>query len=308
MSEEIRGNRAHVKDHICVCVCTYKRPALLGKLLTKLNEQITQGLFDYSVVVVDNDIDESGRHAVDTFSLHAKIAISYHVEPEQNIALARNRAIDNTRGQFIALIDDDELPTERWLLNHFKALKEYGSDGTLGPVLPFFEKEPPKWVLKGRLFDRPTHPTGHILDWQFTRSGNALLRSNLFRERGVRFNPAFGRGGEDRDLFRRLIEMGHIFVWTNAAPVHEIVPPKRWERTVLLKRALLRGKMSLNSPDSMLKSVLKSLLAIVGYTMSLPISMLLGHHVFMKHLIRDCDHIGKVLALLGIDIVTEKYV
>ena len=43
------------RDHICVCVCTYKRPAGLERLLEKLRLQDTKGLFDFSVVVVDND-------------------------------------------------------------------------------------------------------------------------------------------------------------------------------------------------------------------------------------------------------------
>jgi len=296
------------RHHICVCVCTYKRPELLGRLLSKLEEQETEGLFNYSIVIVDNDRSESARQIVKSAARVSKIPMSCYVEPEQNIALARNKAIENARGDFIGFIDDDEFPLEQWLLTLYKAVNHYGSDGILGPVLPHFEKKPPEWVLKGHFFDRPSHPTGHILAWKNTRSGNMLLRRDLFQRDDRWFNPTFGSGGEDRDFFKRKIEEGCVFVWCNEASVYETVPPKRWKRTILLKRALLRGKMALNAAGTKPVSVLKSAGAVVFYTASLPLAMVAGHHFFMKYLIKDFDHLGKVLAFLGIDWVKEKYV
>jgi succinoglycan biosynthesis protein ExoM len=281
---------------------------MLGRLLSKLEDQETEGLFDYSIVIVDNDKFESARQTAEFRAQQTKIAISYYVEPEQNIALARNKAIENAHGDFIGLIDDDESPAVHWLLNLYKALNHYKSDGVLGPVLPCFEKDPPRWVLKGRFFDRPTHPTGHILGWKNTRTGNALLRRSLFKKDRKWFDPAFGSGGEDRDFFRRKIEEGHVFVWCNEAPVFEFVPEKRWKRTVLLKRALLRGEMALNNTRSKPMSIFYSAVAIAIYTVCLPFFFVLGHHVFMKYLIKDCDHIGKVAAFLGINLIKEKYV
>lgn len=296
------------KTHICVCICTYRRPALLERLLSGLAGQETEGLFCYSVVVVDNDSSESARLTVESFARQAKFSIGYYVEPEQNIALARNKAIANAKGDFVGFIDDDEFPQEHWLLNLYKAVNYYRSDGILGPVLPFFEQEPPSWIIKGRFFDRPSHPTGHVLEWKNTRSGNVLISRKSFPDGMKWFDPAFGSGGEDRDFFRRMIEEGRVFVWCNAAAVYETVPPKRWKRTVLLKRALLRGKMTLNSTGPKPLSILKSIIAFVFYAASLPVFIILGHHIFMKYLIKACDHLGKVLAAFDIDLVREKYV
>lgn len=296
------------RHHISICICTYKRPELLKRLLEKLEEQETEELFNYSIVIVDNDRFESARQTAESRARQTKISISYYVEPEQNIALARNKAIENTHGDFIALIDDDESPAAYWLHNLYKALKHYKSDGILGPVLPCFEKEPPRWVLKGHFFDRPTHPTGHILGWENTRTGNALLRKALFNKDHKWFNPAFGSGGEDREFFRRKIEDGYVFVWCNEASVFEFVPAKRWKRTVLLKRALLRGEMALNVARTKPMSIFYSTVAIVIYTVCLPLFFVLGQHVFMKYLIKNCDHIGKVAAFGGIHLIKEKYV
>jgi succinoglycan biosynthesis protein ExoM len=281
---------------------------MLASLVSKLEIQETEGLFDYSIVIVDNDKFKSARQIVEAHARQTKIAINYYVEPEQNIALARNKAIENACGDFIGLIDDDESPPECWLLKLYKSLNHYKPDGVLGPVLPYFEKEPPKWVLRGCFFDRPTHPTGYILGWKNTRTGNALLRRELFNKDHRWFDPSFGGGGEDRDFFRRKIEEGLVFVWCNEAYVFEKVPPRRWERTVLLKRAILRGKMALNSARFKPISIFYSVAAIVIYTVCMPIFFVFGQHVFMKYLIKNCDHLGKVLAFLGINLVKEKYV
>jgi len=45
-------------EHVSVCICTYKRPSLLEKLLYKLENLKTDDHFTYSIVAVDNDDSE----------------------------------------------------------------------------------------------------------------------------------------------------------------------------------------------------------------------------------------------------------
>jgi len=170
------------------------------------------------------------------------------------------------------------------------------------------KKPPPKWVLKGHFFDRPSHHTGYILNFEDTRTGNALLKRDLFKEPCQWFDPRHGSGGEDKDFFRKKIDDGHVFVWCNEAPVYETVPQVRWKRTFMLKKSLLRGKVAFKTSPNKPYVILKSLLAIMVYTLSLPFLLICGNHLFMTYLIKYCDHLGKVLTALGFDIVKEKYV
>lgn len=296
------GDRTGI--HIDVCICTFKRPKCLKKLLDCLQEQRTKGRFTFSVAVVDNDAGQSARPTVEESRPQAVFPIRYEVEPEQNISLARNRAVSCATGDFLAFIDDDEYPGRDWLVTLFEAQQRWDADGILGPVIPHYEAEPPPWIVKGRFYERPSHETGTKLDWKDTRTGNVLLRRCLFLEEGSLFRREFGGGGEDRDFFRRMIRKGHVFRWCAEAPVFESIPPDRFKRSFMLKRALVRGKI----PHFRPLDYAKSLLAVPLYTLSLPILPFLGHHVFMKVLIKDFDHIGRLLALAGIDVVKEKYV
>jgi succinoglycan biosynthesis protein ExoM len=295
------------QHHISVCICTYKRPELLRHLLVELGKQDTAGLFTFSIVVVDNDRERSAEPIVTEFAAGSSIPAKYCVEPQQNIALARNRAVENTTGEYIAFIDDDEFPTPFWLATLFKALQQYGVDGVLGPVKPHFDEHAPRWVVQGKFYDRPSYPTGFVIDWKKGRTGNTLLKMDVLRSAGELFRPQF-RTGEDQDLFRRLIEKGHVFIWCAEAMAFETVPPVRWKRTFLLRRALLRGAVSLRHPTFGAREVLNSVIAVPTYAAALPFALALGQGTFMLLLVKLFDHLGRLLALVGVNPVREQYV
>ena len=296
------------KDHITVCICTYKRPKLLLRLLLAVCQQRTGGLFDYSIVVVDNDGAESAKDMVLDLKERYPIDIGYYCEAEQNIALARNKAIEKSRGGLVAFIDDDEFPEENWLLNLYKTYKEFRADGVLGPVRPHFQVEPPKWIIKGKLFDRRTFTTGSIMkDLREMRTGNVLLCGNVINEKEPAFDRRFGKtGGEDTDFFKRKLANGYVFAWCDEAMVYETVPPERFKRAYFLKRALLRGVSTAKRGHLGIFNFGKSLIAVILYTSALPMLLIIGHHHFMKFLIKDCDHIGKLLAACGLELVKER--
>src|SRR6266446_4424641 len=202
-------------DHITVCICTYRRPLLLQRLLEALQDQRTNGSFNFSVVVADNDAGESARENVASLAAKLAFKVVYCVEPRQNIALVRNKALENAQGNFIAFIDDDEFPAEDWLARLYTACDRPGVAGVLGPVKPHFEDEPPRWIIKGRFCDRPEHATGTVLHWWQARTGNVLFRREILKDVGQPFLAEFGTGGEDQDFYRRMMELGNVFIWCN---------------------------------------------------------------------------------------------
>jgi succinoglycan biosynthesis protein ExoM len=300
-----------LRTHVSVCVCTFKRPEMLRTLLSALLQQETGDELTYSVIVVDNDAQESGRHTVDLLQRDYPDALKYFVEPEQSIALARNRTIANASGDLVAFIDDDEIPGKDWLLRMYNALVKFNADGVLGPVRPRFTAAPPKWILEAGLFDRPNsreYETGLVLHWSQTGTGNALVRRCVFEEIEGPFRKQFGSGGEDTDFFRRAMMLGRRFVWCEDAVVHETVPVERTRLRFQLKRALLRGKTSLGAHTGGILGILKSVAACGSYMILLPALFVIKRHLFVKYLIKSCDHLGKLLALCGVEVVKDKYV
>ena len=293
--------------HITVCICTFKRPQLLSRLLHELTGQDTDGQFTYSIVVVDNDQLRSAEAVVSEFVKNSPILARYCVESRQNIARARNKAVENAEGDFIAFIDDDEFPTRGWLLSLLKTLTEYQVDGVLGPVKPHFDAEPPRWVIEGGFHDRPMDPTGTRLDWSKCRTGNVLLKRQLFAQTEPPFRPEC-LSGEDQDFFRRMIEKGHAFVWCNEAVAYEVVPPARWKRSFLVRRALFRGVFSVRNHGFPARRILQSVIAVPAYGVALPVALVFGQARFMKCVFKFSYHLGRLLAVVGVNPIGQNYV
>ena len=291
---------------VTVCVCTFKRPVLLRRLLNALDMLETGRELVYSVVVVDNDSAESAEGTVREFAATASFSVTYCVEPRQNIALARNKALESGTGEFVAFIDDDEFPNRTWLRELLKTHDQYKVAGVLGPVRPWFDHEPPAWILKGRFFDRPEHPTGYRLGMWQVRTGNVLFERRILEGVTTPFRSEFGTAGEDVDFFRRMMEGGHAFVWCNEAPVFEVIPPERCTRKYLLKKSFLRASNFLKHPTDRVANIMKSCVAVPAYAVALPFLLIAGQHHFMKHLIKFCDHGGRLLTLIGINPVRER--
>lgn len=293
-----------VVPHLTVCICTFQRPALLTRLLTELRQQETGGAFTFSVVISDNDAAESGRPVAEKSA--RELSVIYVVQPEKNFALNRNMALSKATGDFAVFIDDDEFPVKDWLRHLVSTCQRYDVAGVLGPVLPHFEPKPPAWVEKAGFYDRPSHATGFVMGWLECRTGNVLLRRRIIEGLSEPFRPEFRTGGEDQDFFRRMIEQGHKFVWCEEAVAYEVVPPGRWKRSVLIKRALLRGRNSFQHPDGRWRKTVKSFIAAPLYAVALPFLLLGGQHLFMRYTIKFFDHFGRILTLLGINPVHER--
>jgi succinoglycan biosynthesis protein ExoM len=292
--------------HICVCICTYRRLAMLERLLDRLARQKVNGALTYSVVVADNDLDGSARSVVSAFSSRSTLAVKYCHEPTKNIALVRNQALAHARGDYIAFIDDDEFPVDEWLETMLATCRRHAAAGVLGPVRPHFDTPPPQWLIKGGFCDRPEHPTGTVMDGGKCRTGNVLFQRSIIDGVPGPFKEEFGTGGEDVDFFRRMNDRGCVFIWCNEGVAYESVPPSRWTRSYLLKRALLRGRNNLRMGGQRGRLILTSLIAVPAYAVIAPLSALFGQHVLMKYLIRFCDHSGRLLTLIGLNPVSER--
>jgi succinoglycan biosynthesis protein ExoM len=278
---------------------------MLRRLLLAIAGQDSHGAFTFSGVVADNDAEASARPVVEQCATPA-FPIVYCMEPRRNIALVRNQCLAHAQGDAVVFIDDDEFPQADWLYNLFATWSRAGVAGVLGPVRPDFPAGTPDWVRRGGFYNRPEHPTGFVLDWAGCRTGNVLLNRSIFAGVDSVFDPQFATAGEDMDFFRRMIGAGHRFIWCNEAVAYETVPPSRWKRAFLLRRALHRGSHSFQHPTGRAKNVIKALFAVPLYALALPFLLLAGQHFFMRYLVRLCDHAGRLLGCVGLYQVRER--
>lgn len=289
---------------ISVCVCTYKRPDMLHKLLTGLLAQKVSD-FHVEIIIVDNDANGSAKETVDKFLQNFQnIPVSYIIEPKQNIALARNATVSLARGEWLAFIDDDECPNPEWLRYLKDTAEMYSADGVFGPIIPVLPESAPRWIQRGRFHERPRLPTGTFIKANNTRTGNALIKASLLKEKINPFDPRFGRtGGEDHFLFMKLVSDGSRFAWCDEAQVYEAVSSPRVTLSWLLKRAFRGGQVfAIQQRDlkgfvpSMYLGVYGLCQLVISFFLCL-ISLPLGVHISVSWLMKAVAGLGKLMAL-----------
>jgi succinoglycan biosynthesis protein ExoM len=301
-----------MNDHISICICTFNRNQMLERLLRTLKSQKTQGLFDMSIVVVDNDKAGAARETVNRLAIELGLSIAYDIEPEQTIPAARNRALSLAHGNYIGIIDDDEFVPQDWLLTLYQAIQKYGAAGGLGPVYPFFAQQPPIWLLRGRFCERPIITTGTHLNWTQTRTGNVLLKRDFIVRHELHFDLKWKTSGSDRAFFREAIELGYQFIAVREAPVYETVPPERWRASYYFKRALVQGFNTYRNQKDNLHGLsrawfpLRSAVIAGSWLIAAPFAACIGKHMFVKCLEGGGHNLSQSLATLGIELIKER--
>lgn len=232
---------------VVIAVLTYRRPEDISLALPRLAAQaLTLGVgdppADATVLVIDNDPEASARAAVREIARTLPPGrVRYAHEPRPGIAAARNRAFAEagTAAQLV-FIDDDEVPSERWLVQLVELQRRSGAAAVVGPVISEYEHEPEPWIQAGRFFRRRRLATGTRLTVAATN--NLLLDLRQVRSLGLGFDERFGlSGGSDTLFTRQLVQRGGSMLWCDEAVVVDRVPASRLTRGWVLRRALRSG-------------------------------------------------------------------
>lgn len=225
---------------VAICICTFKRRELLAKLLSGVAELTFSKVAapEISVVVVDNDAARSAEEIC--AAAPQRWPIKYAVEPQRNMASVRNRAVLKAGDvDFVALLDDDEVPTPQWLDELLATQTQIEADVVSGPVTPVFSAETAEWIRTGGFFERPRFATGHVMDKCSTN--NVLVRREVFA-RARHFEEGMQLTGvEDTHFFMRVKQAGYKIVWCDGALVHETIPAARANLRWLLARGYRLG-------------------------------------------------------------------
>ncbi len=264
------------KKLISICVATYKRPELLSELLYSIKNLVVPQNYLLEVIIVDNDKNCSAEPVIIDFRREVNFGLKYFVQPEKNISLTRNVAIEKASGELIAFIDDDETADKRWLVNLYNCLINFNADGVFGLVVPRFDEGISERFKRREYYFSRMDETGSIARYMFT--GSVLLKSDLLKKNKIYFDPAYGlTGGEDSDFFNRLKLRGAKFVNCREAISYEFIGKERTKLSFFLKRNMRGGQTysrNLMKEAAFLKKFLlfskASLRILIGLSLLLP--------------------------------------
>ena len=101
--------------------------------------------FLWEVVITDNHPSQANKSQWLDMKEKYPFSIQYTAEERPGLHYARHGGAMYANGEFLAYIDDDEIPCSTWVSTALRLI-DGQADAVGGKVLPLWESQPPAWI------------------------------------------------------------------------------------------------------------------------------------------------------------------
>lgn len=215
---------------VSVVICTRDRPELLERCLKSIQKSFQR---PYEILVVDNAPTSNA-----TRRLVGRIpGVRYIKEPRLGLSYARNKGIENSRGDIIAFTDDDVVVHTEWVSRLLSGFDNPQIMAVTGLMLPaelkteaqlLFHRgsDYSKWGYRTLTFDAEFFEQMKyrgVPVWRIGAGANMAFRRQAFHRVGY-FDERLGAGAsgcsEDSELWYRLLAGGWLCRYEPTAVVY----------------------------------------------------------------------------------------
>ncbi len=237
---------------LSVALCTHNHADRLARTLGELG-RLEPPRRPWELIVVDNGCtDRSPQLLAATHWRPPGVEVRVAKEEQLGLSHARNRAVQEARGEYLLFFDDDETPDSQWLTAHEAALEEFRPDASGGRIEVLFEGPRPAWLTDELLgfLGKLDHGAATWLTQSSTpfHGGNFAIRRGLTKQTGD-FDTTLGRkgsantGGEDTEFYRRLLQADCKIRWVPDAVIHHRIESGKLKRNYFLDLHFRQGRM-----------------------------------------------------------------
>jgi glycosyltransferase involved in cell wall biosynthesis len=219
-----------------VAICTWNRAALLDQTLAQCQKLKVDE--PWELIVVNNNCTDDTDAVVRKFEAILPVRLIHERSPGKVSAL--NRAIAEARGTYLLFTDDDALVEPDWVSRTLACFRETAADMVFGRVTPWWETAPPTWfapLLSANFALLDYGDTPFVADTMAKSpfGVNYAFRKSVFDEIGLYktdLGPRGGQGfgGEDDEIFRRMLLAKKKVQYDPAILVRHFVPKLRCEK------------------------------------------------------------------------------
>ncbi|MGE5357349.1 MAG: glycosyltransferase family 2 protein [Deltaproteobacteria bacterium] len=229
---------------ITVAICTFNRCNYLERCLSSLLEM---GKIDYyNICVIDNNSNDDTLTILKKFKLKMN-NLSYYHEKKIGLSHARNKALEMTKTQYIAFLDDDCFVTDTYLDRLFWLIENKDFDCLGGLFLPYYETKKPAWI--GEDFGKMTllrDNLGPIYE-EYVAGGNIVFKKNIFQKTGFFPSNLGMKGrktyyGEEDYIQKKIRENDGIILFDPDLVVFHIVQDYKLKFSWHIKSIILNSK------------------------------------------------------------------
>lgn len=223
---------------VSVVICSYNRAAYIGGALDSLYQQ-TASKDNFEVIVVDNNSTDGTEQVVAKWrSENQDGHFHYSTETNQGASFARNTGAQLAKGAWLCFMDDDAIATPSYIENiiqHIHTKPE--AIGFGGRIIPKYIPSEPKWMsyyvssLVGNFDYAPTACA--FENGKYPIESNMIVKKDVYDAIGG-FNTLIPGvvgtlriGGEGKELFYKILALGHTIYYDPSICVHHVVEVKK---------------------------------------------------------------------------------
>ncbi len=223
---------------LSIVICSYNRASYISDALDSLYKQ-TASLNAFETIIVDNNsTDNTAEVFSQWIAAHTNGSFTYITETNQGASFARNTGAAVAKGQWLCFMDDDAVATPNYvenILKHIETMPDVVGFG--GRIIPKYIPAEPKWMsyyvssLVGNFDYAPTACA--FENGKYPLESNMIVRKDVYDAIGG-FNTALPGvvgtlriGGEGKELFYKILDLGHTIYYDPAICVHHVVEVKK---------------------------------------------------------------------------------
>lgn len=223
---------------LSIVICSYNRASYISGALDSLYHQ-SAGLDNFEAIIVDNNSTDNTAEVFKQWrSSHANGSFTYLTESKQGASFARNTGAEGAKGQWLCFMDDDAIANSNYVENIIKHIKtKPEAIGFGGRIIPKYIPSAPEWMsyyvssLVGNFDYAPTACA--FENGKYPLESNMIVKKDIYDSIGG-FNTQLPGvvgtlriGGEGKELFYKLLALGHSIYYDPAICVHHVVEVKK---------------------------------------------------------------------------------
>jgi glycosyltransferase involved in cell wall biosynthesis len=223
---------------LSIIICSYNRASYISDALTSLYGQ-SSGLDDFEVIIVDNNsIDNTKEVYAQWRQTNTNGQFTFISETKQGASFARNTGAAIAKGEWFCFMDDDAVATTDYVKNIIKHIQDQPFIvGFGGRIIPKYIPGEPKWMsyyvssLVGN-FDYASTACA-FENGKYPLESNMIVKKSVYDQIGgfnVNLPGVVGTlriGGEGKELFYKIIALGHTIYYDPSICVHHVVEVKK---------------------------------------------------------------------------------
>ena len=270
---------------ISIIICSYNRANYIGAALDALYLQ-SSGLENFEAIIVDNNSTDGTPEVFATWRTHhPEGSFFYTTETKQGASFARNTGAEIAKFDWLCFIDDDAIAHKDFVQNIIRHINDQPFvHGFGGRIIPRYIPTEPKWMsyyvssMVGNFDYAPVACA--FKNGKYPLESNMIVSKKIFEQIGG-FNTQLPGvvgtvriGGEGKDLFYKIMDLGHTIYYDPTIIVEHVVETNKLTKEYMYRVAsgMGRGERARTKAISQKAFVYK----IVEYLCKLGAAIILG--------------------------------